>query len=206
VLAGFSAAVTVTSTLEWNLADNGDVPVEYKARLARVLNRTGQAPGCNGSRQPVTDYTPLGQSFSYAAARFNRTWDDKPIGLGHFYYSRGIGMHANSRISYRVPEGACALCAVVGLPDSSSSCRIGSVIFEVRDETDRLLASTGVVRSGDPAVPIQADVRGAKEISLVVLDAGDGIDCDHGTWGDPVFLLAPEHSAAASQLRESAKH
>ncbi|MCJ7440194.1 MAG: hypothetical protein MUO25_01245, partial [Thermoanaerobaculaceae bacterium] len=90
VLAGFSAAVTVTSTLEWNLADNGDVPVEYKARLARVLNRTGQAPGCNGSRQPVTDYTPLGQSFSYAAARFNRTWDDKPIGLGHFYYSRGI--------------------------------------------------------------------------------------------------------------------
>jgi hypothetical protein len=22
------------------------------------------------------------------------------------------------------------------------------------------------------------------------LDGGDGIDCDHGTWGDPVFLLA----------------
>jgi hypothetical protein len=41
---------------------------------------------------------------------------------------------------------------------------------------------------------------------LGLLDAGDGIDRDHGTWGDPVFLLAPEHSAAASQLRESAKH
>jgi hypothetical protein len=190
VLAGFSAVVSVASTLEWNLADNGDAPGEYKTRLARLLALEGHTPGCPGLRYALTDYAPLGQTFSYAAARLNRTWDDNPISFGHRLFARGIGMHANSRISYRVPDGAVALCAVVGVPDSSSSCRSGSVVFEVRDEADRLLASTAVVRSNDPAVPLRADLRGAKEVSLVVLDGGDGIDCDHGTWGDPVFLLA----------------
>lgn len=206
VLAGFSAAVSLAGVLEWNLVDNGDAPVEYKTRLARLLALEGRTPGCPGPCQSLTDHAPLGQTFSYAPARFNRTWDDKPISFGHLLFARGIGMHANSRISYRVPGGAVALCAVAGLPDSSGSCRIGSVVFEVRDEADRLLAKTSVVRSADPAVPLRVDLRGAKEISLVVLDAGDGIDCDHGTWGDPVFLLAPERSAAVSRHWESATH
>jgi hypothetical protein len=189
-LAVFSSVVTVASTLEWNLWDNGDAPVEYKVRLAHLLALEGRAPGCGGACQSLTDLVPLGQSSSYEPARFNRTWDDKPIGLGHRLFAKGIGMHANSRISYRVPEGAVALSAVVGLPESSGSCRVGSVVFEVRDEADRLLANTGAIRSFDPAVPMRVDLRGAKEISLVVNDGGDGIDCDHGTWGDPVFLLA----------------
>lgn len=190
VLAVFSSVVTLASTLEWNLWDNGDAPIEYKVRLAHLLALEGRAPGCPGPCQSLTDLAPLGQSSSYAPARFNRTFDDKPIGLEHRLYAKGIGMHANSRITYRVPEGAVALCAIVGLPDSSSSCRSGSVVFEVRDETDRLLANTRVIRTFDPAVPMRVDLRGAKEISLVVEDGGDGIDCDHGTWGDPVFLLA----------------
>jgi hypothetical protein len=190
VLAVFSSVVTLASTLEWNLWDNGDAPIEYKVRLAHLLALEGRAPGCPGPCQSLTDLAPLGQSSSYAPARFNRTFDDKPIGLEHRLYAKGIGMHANSRITYRVPEGAVALCAIVGLPDSSSSCRSGSVVFEVRDETDRLLANTRVIRTFDPAVPMRVDLRGAKEISLVIEDGGDGIDCDHGTWGDPVFLLA----------------
>jgi len=189
-LAVFSSVVTVASTLEWNLWDNGDAPVEYKARLAHLLALEGRAPSCGGACQSLTDLAPLDQSSSYAPARFNRTWDDKPIGLGHRLYARGIGMHADSRITYRVPKDAVALSAVVGLPDSSGSCRSGSVVFEVRDETDRVLASTSVIRTFDPPVPLRVDLRDAKEISLVVGDGGDGIDCDHGTWGDPVFILA----------------
>lgn len=204
VLAGLSALATLASTLEWNLADNGDAPREYKTRLVHILNRVGQAPGCNGLRRPITDCTPVGQKFSFAAARFDRTWDDQPISLEHIFYSRGVGMHANSRITYRVPEGATALCAVAGLPDSSSSCQVGSVVFEVRDEADHLLARSDVVRSGGPAVAIVADLRGAKEVTLVVSDAGDGIDCDHGTWGDPVFLLAPERSGTVGRARRAA--
>jgi hypothetical protein len=194
-LAAVSGVVTLASTLEWNLSDNGDAPVEYKTRLGRMLALEGHAPGCPGPCRSLTESAPLAQSFSFAPARFNRTWDDKPIAFGHLLYARGIGMHANSRISYRVPDGAVALCAVVGLPDSSGSCRIGSVVFEVRDEADRPVVTTRVIRSGDPAVPLRADLRGAREVSLVVLDGGDGIDCDHGTWGDPVFLLAPDPTA-----------
>ncbi|PWB69554.1 MAG: hypothetical protein C3F15_14860 [Holophagae bacterium] len=189
-LAVFSAVVTIGATLQWNMSDNGDTSDEYKTRLAHLLGRVGRAPGCDGPRQPLTASEPIAQSFSFAPARFGRTWDDNLIGLDHRLYTNGIGMHAEGRIACRVPEGAVALCAVVGLPDSSASCRIGSVVFEVRDEAGRALASTGVVRSGDPAVPLEVDVRGAREISLVVRDGGDGIDCDHGTWGDPVFLLA----------------
>jgi hypothetical protein len=193
-LAMISAGVTVASTLEWSLVDNGDAPAEYKARLAGLLAVEGKAPGCPGPCQALTDSTPLAQSYSLAPARFGRTSEDNLILLGHRLFSRGIGMHANSWISYRVPEGAVALSAVVGLPDTSSSCRVGSVVFEVRDESKRLLAKTGVMRSGTAAVPIRADLRGAKEVSLIVLDADDGIDCDHGTWGNPVFLLAAEPS------------
>jgi hypothetical protein len=204
VLAGFSAAVSLASTLEWNLVDNGDAPVEYKTRLARLLTLEGSAPGCPGPCKSLTDYAPLGQTFSCAPAQFNRTFDDQPIIFGHLHYASGIGMHANGRISYRVPEGAVALCAVAGLPDSSISCRIGSVVFEARDESERLLARTRVVRPGDPAVPLRVELRGVREISLVVLDGGDGVDCDHGTWGDPVFLMAAPGSPGTSAASEPA--
>jgi hypothetical protein len=204
-LAVASSALTLGSTLEWNLSGNRDAPAEYKTRLARLLALEGHVPDCPGPHRALTDSPPVAQSFSYAAARFNRTWDDNPILFGHRLYVTGIGMHADSRISYRVPQGAIALCVVAGLPDSSESCRGGSVVFEVRDDADRLLTSTGVVRSGEPAVPIRADVRGVKEVSLVVLDAGDGIDCDHGTWGDPVFLLAPASPRGAGASPDAAR-
>lgn len=190
-LAVLSAGVTVASTLQWNMVDNGDVPREYKARLARLIGRSGHVSDWKGPRVSLLDLKPVQQSYSFAAARFGATWDDFPILLGNRFFARGIGMHAISRISYAVPEGATAFCAVVGLPGSSASCRVGSVVFELRDESDALLFRTGVVRAGDKPVRIDLHLHGAKEIALVVTDAGDGIDCDHGTWGDPVFLLPP---------------
>lgn len=190
-LAVLSATVTVASTLQWNMADNGDAPREYKVRLAHLMERSDWPSDWKGPKLSLLDLKPLQQSHSFAPAQFGATWDGLPIVLGNRFFVRGIGMHANSRISYGVPEGAVAFRAVVGLPGSWVSCRVGSVVFEARDETDRLLARTGVIRAGDPPEKVDLVLHGAKVITLVVTDAGDGIDCDHGTWGDPVFLLAP---------------
>ncbi len=199
-LAACSAVVTIAGTLDWNLADNGDAPAEYKERLGRLLQLEGHAPGCPGPCRPLTAEAPLAESHTFAPPRFNRTWDDHIIAFDHRIYANGIGMHADSRISYRVPDGAVALCAVAGLPDSSLSCRAGSVVFQVRDGSDHLLAATGVIRTGDAAVPLRVNLRGVREVTLVVLDGGDGIDCDHGTWGDPVFLLGPAPAAAPAAV------
>jgi hypothetical protein len=39
-----------------------------------------------------------------------------------------------------------------------------------------------------PAKQMGVDVRGVKELTLVVTDAGDGIGCDHADWGDAMLF------------------
>jgi hypothetical protein len=41
-----------------------------------------------------------------------------------------------------------------------------------------------VVRRGDPAVPLTADVTGVETLELRVTDGGDGKNFDHADWGN----------------------
>lgn len=188
-LALVSSVVTVGSTLQWNQAVNGDVPSDYKLRLAQLLYREASMPGDHRELVQLGDLEPLAQQGSDAPVQKNTTWDRLPLVFGSIYYRKGLGMHATSSATYAVPAGANAFRALVGFPDSTIRCPNGSVVFELRDQNDRLLYRSAMIRTGYDPEQVQVDLRGVDRLTLVVDDAGDGTECDDAAWGMPAFVL-----------------
>jgi hypothetical protein len=145
----------------------------------------------SGPHIPLSGLEALDVSFEFAEPRMNRTWQGGPIRMGGHVYPQGIGMHAWTRMTYAVPPEAKALQAVIGLSDGIKECTKASVTFEVEDQDGNRLYDSGLVDVSAPPIPIRVDLRGATTITLVVSDAGNGIDCDHANWALPGFLLDP---------------
>ena len=56
-------------------------------------------------------------------------------------------------------------------------------------------AESGRMAGGDAPKRIDANLRGAKRMTLLVGDADDGIDFDHADWAGAVIVLAPGEAA-----------
>jgi alpha-galactosidase len=143
-----------------------------------------------GPQVSLSALEPARVEFGFAAPQIDREWDNPPITLGGVRYDHGIGMHAWCRMTYAVPPNAVEFQAIVGIADKMRECPRAAVIFEVRDDKDAVLFHSGLVDGTTPPMPIHADVRGKGSVTLVVTDAGNGIDCDHADWALPSFLLS----------------
>ncbi|MFF7754227.1 NPCBM/NEW2 domain-containing protein [Streptomyces sp. NPDC007971] len=107
--------------------------------------------------------------------------DGHPITLNGVVYAKGLGVHAQSEVSYYTGKACEKVTADVGVDDEKGTK--GTVAFEIwADGTE--VASTGVLTNAQPAQPLTADVTGAQVVRLVVTDGGDGIDSDHADWAD----------------------
>lgn len=184
-----SAVVTVASTLHWNLVYNGDVPVEYKERLGRMLGPEEPVLPGRGKRVPLAALPLLSETAGLKPLGRERTVEGEPIRFRGRLVRWGIGMHAEATATWKVPEGAEALEALLGLPDHVNRCDVGSVVFEALDDRGTVLYRSGVVRVRELPVPVRIPLGTARTLTLAVRDAGDGIDCDHGSWGRAAFVL-----------------
>ena len=142
-----------------------------------------------GPTVSLTAARPLASEAGFAPARIDARWAGGPLVMGGVRYERGIGVHAWSKETYAVPPGAIDFEAVVGLDDDVSGCERASVTFEVRNDSAALLYDSGLVDSTVPPQKIRVPLRGARAIVLTTTEAGDGRDCDHAIWADPVFLF-----------------
>jgi hypothetical protein len=142
-----------------------------------------------GPQISLTDLEPVKTDFGFAPPRVNRAWNGPEISLGGVTYDRGIGTHAWTRMTYEVPANATEFQAVVGLADSRGDCPKASVTFEIWDQSGRRIYDSGLIDGASPPRALRVDVRGKRQITLVVTDAEDGIDCDHANWAVPVFLV-----------------
>ena len=84
-----------------------------------------------------------------------------------------------------VPAGCTQFSSDVGVDDSAAGK--GSVTFSVLADGVQV-ASTGVMRGGQPAQHLSADVTGVSQLTLDVGDAGDGVGHDNGDWGDAELM------------------
>ncbi|MFD6178580.1 MULTISPECIES: MGH1-like glycoside hydrolase domain-containing protein [unclassified Isoptericola] len=105
--------------------------------------------------------------------------DGNPIAIGGTEYAKGLGAHANSDIVVHTGGQCSSLTADVGIDDESGDR--GSVTFAVLAD-GKEVASTGVLRGGDPAEKVDADVTGASFVTLRIGNAGDGNSSDHADW------------------------
>lgn len=145
----------------------------------------GQLPADSISLDSL-DLTGISQDWGKPHAA--RSVDNNPLRIGGREFSRGVGTHANSEWVIDLKGSAITFSAMVGV-DSEVGAR-GSVVFVVTVD-GREVVRTDVMRGGQEAKAVSADLKGAKELVLSVEDAGDDINYDHADWADAVITLAP---------------
>ena len=115
---------------------------------------------------------------------------NSPLQIGTQHYAHGLGTHTTSEIVVRLPQPALRFTAQVGIDNNSDTAGIhGSAVFAVLSGGKELYRS-GVCRGGDAPVSVQVDLHGARELTLRVLDDGDGPAYDQSDWGDAAVQTA----------------
>ena len=126
---------------------------------------------------------------------------DRPLTLGSREYRDGLFTHAPSDILVQLPGPAREFTALVGV-DTNSQTRggQGSVVFSVTCEGTKEVFRSGLVREGNPGLPVRADLAGAMNFSLQVSDGGDGVSCDQAVWVNPQVTLEDGRVLRVSEL------
>lgn len=119
----------------------------------------------------------------------NRSVENNPLKVGGQSFVQGIGTHADSVFAIDLGTPTLEFISEIGVDDEVG--KKGSVVFQVWGD-GKLLAKSGVMRGGDKVDTLTANLRGVKQVMLLVDSAGDGIDYDHADWIQPeLFLTSP---------------
>ena len=97
--------------------------------------------------------------------------DGGPLSIDGVGYAKGLGTNSISSVVIAVPAGCTTFSSDVGVDDSAAGK--GSVTFSVLADGVQV-ASTGVMRGGQPAQHLSANLSGVSQLTLNVGDAGDG--------------------------------
>lgn len=139
-------------------------------------------------KEYMSDLTPKQSSNGWGTVRKDKSISGGVIGLtrdGDFVnYNKGLGLHSNAEYVYDL-EGKDYdyFESYVGVDKAMSSRPASSVIFKVLVDGEEKFNS-GVMRSTTPQKYVKVDVKNAKELKLIVSDAGNGNTSDHASFGD----------------------
>lgn len=128
------------------------------------------------------EYTPFFDTvWKY---RKDKHRDGGPLRLDGKEYARGLYIHSKTLLQYRIRNQYRNFRAVMGIDDSVPG--IGFVYVEIKGD-GRILYS-GNVRSADPPVELNLDIRGVRDFDILV-DFGDNLEiCDHLDLCDARFI------------------
>ncbi|MEK9524728.1 sigma-70 family RNA polymerase sigma factor [Streptomyces venezuelae] len=94
-------------------------------------------------------------------------WQRRDLSAGGTPYAYGVSVHAPSSLLIRLNRSCTSYDAIAGVDDLSALVGFGGVRFSVYGDEERLWRS-GVVRAGDPPVPVHVDLTGHRTLRLVV--------------------------------------
>ncbi|MFY7912176.1 MAG: NPCBM/NEW2 domain-containing protein [Emticicia sp.] len=134
----------------------------------------------------------------------NGAGDGTTLRIRGVAYSKGLGVHANSTISYKLNNNFGRFIALLGIDDEVATSNVGTtVIFKVYK--DNTLAYTSAVLDRNSAVvKININVAGVNELRLEVDDAGDNNFADHANWASArLHCVDTQAPSAPTALSES---
>ena len=114
--------------------------------------------------------------------RKNENAHGEPMDIGGFIYHGGIGVHALSRITYKIDGKFRRFLADVGIDGRLE--KDGSVVFRVFGDGKEIYKSplvTGRISGG--GIPIDISVEGVQELTLEVNPTADLDQADLANWG-----------------------
>lgn len=109
-----------------------------------------------------------------------KTWDR--LSTQYFFYPKGLGTHANSRIIYNLAKRFTSFSTDFGIDTEAGNQ--ASVTFVIYGDDKKLFESEVMKRYDNPK-HIQVDVTGVTTLMLVVTDAQNGNIDDHADWLNP---------------------
>ena len=122
----------------------------------------------------------------WGAAHRDQSVDGHPLTIAGKEYAHGIGTHATSRFMVDLGGKAQTFTVLCGVDDEVTTS--GSIAFHILVD-GKEVAATQVLHKGDAPVQLQANLKGAKRMMLLVTDGDDGINYDHADWIDPVVTV-----------------
>jgi hypothetical protein len=200
------------SRLTDNYGTNIDITLPANSKeLYLVVNDGGDGFSCdhadwinptlykdNGDSVKLTDLT-----WDYATAGWGTVVKNKSISGGTLNvkgttFTNGIGTHAKSIIFFPIPDNCTRFKAFVGLDKGGTDQTGGATVEFMVATQDPTLRSVdpakAIANSGHISRTIQragknltADITGATKLYLVVTDAGDNYNYDHGDWINPAI-------------------
>jgi hypothetical protein len=114
----------------------------------------------------------------------DRSAAGEPLVVAGIAFSRGLGVHAVSRLTFPVGSGDEAFAASVGVDDAGLAARGDCEFVVLADGQERARVRA---RAGEPPHPVRVPLEGVREITLVV-EAGANLDLgDYANWCDARF-------------------
>ena len=128
------------------------------------------APWLDGTWPPVT----------------NRSVVHSTLDMGRRQWPRGLGMHSQSEVSWRIERGYQTFLAVVGIDAAAEGG--GSVRFAIDADGARIWQSGEVSGADEPHATGPIDVSAVDELTLIVLFGDNGDLLDYANWCDAVLV------------------
>jgi len=192
-LHGFNAGgmrlSTVTETGEMESQTTMSACVRNFSRTVLLLLLW--TPGMTQAKDRTTtvwlDDLDLGEmSTGWGLPLARKACTGRPLRIADKTFERGVGTHAVSVLNVEVDGRAKAFDAAVGA--DAGATEQTSVRFVVMGD-GKTLAESPVLKVGDAAYLLHADLTGVRKVRLVVEDAGDGIAFDQADWCDACFAM-----------------
>jgi len=115
----------------------------------------------------------------------DKSYGGKGIVVNGQSYKKGIGALSGSEIVYKLDGSWDKLKGHVGMDDEVGDK--GSVMFRVYGDGKILFESPEQTGKSIKQL-MELDIKGVKELKLILLDLGDGSDNDHGDWVDAQLI------------------
>ncbi len=135
----------------------------------------------------ISDLPFVSETNGYGALERDANLSGGPLSIDGVSFAKGLGTNAVSSVVIDIPTGCTTFSSHVGIDDTAGDN--GSVTFSVLADGTQV-ASTGVLRGGQPAQDLTANVAGHSQLTLDVGDAGDGIGHDNADWGDAELMCS----------------
>lgn len=130
-------------------------------------------------REYPTIYDPDHIIFPWKYRKDRSVIDNSIISIKGKKYYKGLGVHANSELTYHLKGEYQKFVATVGLDDTAGPR--ASVQFLVYLDGNKIYESK-VIKWGDEPETINLKVKDAKEMKLVLTDGGDLHILDRAVW------------------------
>ncbi|MHA4772984.1 NPCBM/NEW2 domain-containing protein [Streptomyces sp. MSC1_001] len=172
------------------VAVNADASAKRNAHGDWGSPRLACGNGPSAGHHLVSDLSPFSSSNGYGSVERDRSNGERGSGdggtltVGGITYTKGLGTHSISTVTYYLGGTCTALNTAVGIDDEVGDK--GSAVFQVFADGVKV-ADSGLRTGKQGPIQLRAPLTGAYLLTLHVTDGGDGTNFDHADWAAPLL-------------------